>query len=132
MRIHEVCLSLACLSLVCLTPLATSAPADRSGSGSEELYRRSLAKAVARAQARLEATTEVWIDHSTWENAWQIGSDHYRVQTTLTRHFGEEIATGLETKDQVSRNVHEQQVAVRVPHGPLGELESRSEPLWLK
>lgn len=63
----------------------------------ETSYRRALSKAISRAQRSLEADTDFFEDHSTWENPWVVESEHYEVRTTDSRRLGKEVAEGLET-----------------------------------
>lgn len=68
-----------------------------SVAGSSDLYRKSVVKAIGRAQADLERSLELWTDHSTWEHAWRVSTEDYEVRTTVSRYFGLDLAQGLET-----------------------------------
>lgn len=63
----------------------------------ERSYQNALAKAVAEAQADLEANSELFEDHSSWDNPWIVQSTHYEVRTIHSRGLGLEISKGLET-----------------------------------
>lgn len=55
-----------------------------------------LDRALARAQVRLESSAVLAVDHSAWENAWEIESDHYLVRTTANWYIGQRVAQNLE------------------------------------
>lgn len=77
--------------------LGLSSPGPGSVFDPPDLYRKSVAKAIGRAQADLERSLELWADHSTWANAWRASTENYTVRTTASRHFGLDLAQGLET-----------------------------------
>ena len=60
-------------------------------------YVRALRTAVERAQSALERTRDLWQDHSTWENAWQVRSGPYNIRTTHSRKLGLSLGRSLET-----------------------------------
>jgi len=53
--------------------------------------------AIVRTNRNLQAATDIWVDHSRWENAWVAQSPHYEVRTTRSYALGMQTATGLET-----------------------------------
>jgi len=55
-----------------------------------------LDRALASAQARLESTATLVGDHSTWENAWELETEHYRVRTTANWYIGKRMGKNLE------------------------------------
>ena len=73
------------------------APSAYSGMPSAELYGRTVARALASAQIELLGEIDLWEDHSRWENAWEVASEHYRVQTTHSRYLAASLAEGMET-----------------------------------
>lgn len=75
--------------------LLTSGAAG-AASGPAELYGRVVDRALERAQGELVGATDLWVDHSIWENAWVVESEHYQVRTTHSRHLGAEVAKNLE------------------------------------
>jgi len=79
-------------SLLLLAVLAPGAAASET-----ELFDRALGRCLDRVQTELQRSTELWEDHSTWENAWRVRSEHYEVVTTRSRFHGASIAQGLET-----------------------------------
>lgn len=56
-----------------------------------------LDRVIERAQQRLTRDVELWEDHSTWENAWQVETEHYLVRSTSTRYLTADLAEGLES-----------------------------------
>jgi len=74
---------------------ATRSP--RSQVPLERGYKSALAKAVAVAQADLEANSDLFEDHSSWDNPWIVQSPNYEVRTIHSRGLGLEITQGLET-----------------------------------
>jgi hypothetical protein len=67
--------------------------ADRT---KQRLYERVMERALTRAGDRLVASKDLWVDHSSWENAWEVSSDHFTVKTTASRFLGQKIANDLE------------------------------------
>jgi len=59
-------------------------------------YERVLTRALERAETQLVRGTDLWVDHSTWENAWEVSSEHYTVRTTDSRYLAADIGTGLD------------------------------------
>ena len=39
---------------------------------------------------------DLWEDHSTWEKAWEVAGENYRVRTTTSRFEAKDVAEGLE------------------------------------
>jgi hypothetical protein len=64
--------------------------------GVNSAYASAFKNGLERAQVRLERATDFWVDHSQWENAWEVRSDSYIVRTTHSRGFGQRIADALE------------------------------------
>lgn len=60
-------------------------------------YRAALDAALQRCQSELERGVAVTEDHSTWETAWEVSSEHYTVRTTHSHWLAARIATGLDT-----------------------------------
>ncbi len=83
------------LSLLALAPGEPGPPSASPASGRG--YERVVERAIVAAQAKLEAGIEVWEDHSRWDEAWRVESQHYRVRTTHSYYLGARIANGLET-----------------------------------
>ncbi len=73
-------------------PADTAAPIDPL----ESILTSFTERALAGAQRRLEDSLELWQDHSTWENAWRIESKNYRVRTTRSWAYGNQVAQNLE------------------------------------
>ncbi len=57
---------------------------------------RALETAIDRAQERLVREVELWEDHSTWETAWEVTTENYRVRSTHSRYLASDLAEGLE------------------------------------
>lgn len=55
-----------------------------------------LGRALERAQVRLERASILAVDHSEWDNAWEIESEHYLVRTTANWYIGKRVAQNLE------------------------------------
>jgi hypothetical protein len=70
--------------------------AAASGLATESIYERAMRSALDRTRTDLERTTDLWVDHSRWENAWQVRHGHYLVRTTQSYQYGLEIAQALE------------------------------------
>jgi hypothetical protein len=77
-------------------PLVLSALVVGLYADSPDLYRKSVARAIDRAQADLVRGIELYSDHSTWETAWRARTANYVVQTLRSRSLGMNIAEGLE------------------------------------
>jgi hypothetical protein len=81
------------VAAVCAAALGANAPAqgpavgDATGSALDRALQQSVAKV---------RETEPYEDHSTWENAWSVESDHYTVRTTDSYWMGQDLAAGLE------------------------------------
>ncbi|MFN0245079.1 MAG: hypothetical protein ACKVWV_19520 [Planctomycetota bacterium] len=76
--------------------LLLAADAASGTKGQADLYGRVVDRALERAQANLIGATDLWVDHSRWENAWIVESERYQVRTTHSRHLALEIAQNLE------------------------------------
>ena len=63
----------------------------------DRLVRTCVSTAVVRAQTQYWSTVELVEDHSTWETAWEVSSDHYRVRTTHSHFLAQDLAQGLES-----------------------------------
>lgn len=74
--------------------LALTAPAHAPSEG--DALAEALDAAARRAQARMEAKLELWEDHSTWDKAWVVRSEHYEVKTTNGRYLAASTAEELE------------------------------------
>ena len=83
------------LLLVFLLPLGARALVGPDPAGR---YVKALLRAVYRAQTQLEEETDLYVDHSSWDNAWKVPSpgSSYEVQTTASRHFGVNLARYLQ------------------------------------
>jgi hypothetical protein len=55
-----------------------------------------LDRAVARARADVQKTTDLWEDHSTWDKAWVAQSAHFEVKTVQSWAVASSIAHGLD------------------------------------
>jgi hypothetical protein len=55
-----------------------------------------LDRALSHVQAELARDVDLWEDHSTWENAWSVRTDHFHVRTTKSRGEADNLARGLE------------------------------------
>lgn len=64
--------------------------------GSDPVLRDPLERSLERAQAGLEATVQVYVDHSTPENPWRVESLHYEVTSTSSYRETEALALGLD------------------------------------
>lgn len=53
----------------------TAAPAAADGP-----LAKLLDQAIARSQAAVAKTTDIWEDHTTWERAWRVQTEHYEVR----------------------------------------------------
>ena len=49
-----------------------------------------------REQRRIEASCDLFEDHSSWENAWECRSEHYLVRTTHSYGLAKAVADGQE------------------------------------
>ena len=67
-------------------------------------YREALDRALTDERAKV-AETEIWTDHSTWENAWVATSTHYEVRTTQSFGLARDLAGGLDTLQGFFRSV---------------------------
>ena len=72
--------------------------ASRPPSVASSLYDRSLERHIERTQEKLWDSLELWQDHSTWETAWRVRTEHYEVRTTHSRAFGLQLAQGQQPK----------------------------------
>lgn len=59
-------------------------------------YELAVQAGLARAQAALEKAVDIVEDHSTWERAWEVSSEHYTVRTTHSHWLGAQLAFGLD------------------------------------
>lgn len=85
------CVAAACAGALVLLP----APAARAGSGAADSA-AALDRALRRTGEEIARTTELYEDHSTWEKAWIVETDHYSVRTIESRFLAADIAAGLE------------------------------------
>ncbi len=83
--------------LLALSACLSFAPSAHSEMPSAELYGRAVARALESAQTELLAQIDLWEDHSRWESAWEVASEHYRVRTTHGRYLAANLAEGMET-----------------------------------
>ena len=58
---------------------------------------RAVDRAVQRTHQRLAEKLDIWEDHSTFENAWLVKSEHFVVRTTVSHGLARDLASGLET-----------------------------------
>ena len=68
-----------------ITLLFLGALVQGTAASETELFDRALERCIDRVQNELERSTELWEDHSTWENAWRVRTEHYEVVTTRGR-----------------------------------------------
>lgn len=73
-----------------------AAQGDSEQTGSKRLYDKVLAAAIEREGVDVRDEAKLREDHSTWENAWRVESEHYEVRTTQSRAFALDIAQGLD------------------------------------
>jgi hypothetical protein len=64
--------------------------------GNEEAIARALDRALERSQARLRERVELVDDHSTWEQAWEIGSENFNVKTPMNWYIGARLGRDLD------------------------------------
>lgn len=62
----------------------------------DSAYHRVVSAALQRAERELVEGTDLWVDHSSWENAWEVETENYVVRTTRSRYFAASVAEGLE------------------------------------
>ena len=55
-------------------------------------------EAISRVQLKLEDSIVLWEDHTRWENAWRVQTEHYEVVTSQSYAFGKETALELEAR----------------------------------
>lgn len=67
-----------------------------SDAQSDSPYDRAVKGAIDRNQRSLQAGKDIWEDHSSWDNAWQVRSDHYIVRTTHSRKLGRDMGERLD------------------------------------
>jgi hypothetical protein len=79
------------LGAVALASVAASAGAHPSGDSVPALDR-----ALQRAAAEIARRTELYEDHSTWDKAWVVDSEHYEVRTVESFFLANDVATGLD------------------------------------
>lgn len=60
-------------------------------------YERAIINGLDRVQKGLESEIDLFVDHSTWENAWVLRSEHFEVRTTRSKKFGLGVLRGCET-----------------------------------
>jgi hypothetical protein len=75
-----------------LVLLALSGPTP----GGEELYRKAVTRSLERAQEELLAATDLWVDHSRWDDPWIVVSEHFEVRTTHSHALAGKIGRDLE------------------------------------
>lgn len=78
-------------------------------------YGRAIRGAIERAQAELEGVTDLWEDHSTWENAWEVQSGSYLVRTTHSRRLGLDVGGSLEVMLAEFSNILNPDFKARTP-----------------
>ncbi|MFT7679431.1 MAG: hypothetical protein ACI8QC_003433 [Planctomycetota bacterium] len=64
---------------------------------SERAYWDAIAEILKQEQAGLERRTDLWEDHSTWDDAWIVEGENFSVRTTHSRSLGLEILEGQES-----------------------------------
>jgi hypothetical protein len=87
---------LALLALLAAPAAANPAPFADPADGTESLYQRCLRRALERSQAEARRGLDLWIDHTQWENAWVVSTEHFRVRTNTTRQVARWAADSLE------------------------------------
>jgi hypothetical protein len=80
------------ISLLLLLLAAAVAPAQQRPS----LFQQAMQRAVAAAQQRALRDVDVYVDHSKWENAWEVKTDHVVVRTNRSYGDGMKLAMGQE------------------------------------
>ncbi len=71
--------------------------------GAGAAFDRALARSLARAQVELESSR--FDDHSTWDRAWEIPSESFRVRTAMNWYIGAELGRHLDTMLEHFRSV---------------------------
>ena len=71
------------------------APAPTQGPAALDVIASALDRALQQTTAKVRAT-DPYEDHSAWENAWSVDSEHYTVRTTDSYWLGQDLAAGLE------------------------------------
>ena len=62
-----------------------------------DLVERALERTIERLQSRIEAArVDLFVDHSSWENPWLVGTPHYRVRTLRSYSLGRDVGRALE------------------------------------
>jgi hypothetical protein len=83
---------LALLCLVAPSLVAQASPAKKP----QDLYRRVVTRALARAQAEVTAALDLDVDHSSWEDPWIVTTPHFEVRATRSYSQTLALADGLE------------------------------------
>ncbi len=89
----SLCLALASFGSTSL--VAQSVPG--SVSSQHRVLDKLLDKTVLLAQQKLMKETDFVVDHSEWENAWEVNTTHYTVRTTQSYAYAQQVGQGLET-----------------------------------
>jgi hypothetical protein len=83
------------LPLLCLLAahvVAQGSPAKKP----QDLYRRAVTRALARAQVDVGAALDLDVDHSRWEDPWVLTTAHFEVRTTKSYAQALTLGDGLE------------------------------------
>jgi hypothetical protein len=84
------------LAVLLLLPLAATPAQAPPRPAPDPTAQRCLEEAIARVQRGIVRSLAIRADHSTWENAWQVPSDHYVVRTTASWQLGRDVGRGLD------------------------------------
>ena len=84
-----------------------------------DLYQRALRRALEKAQIELLQNTDLWEDHTRWEDPWIVESDHYQVRTTHSRLLASSLGKDLDY-------MFEEVVKLLGPSAPRGKF-----PIWI-
>lgn len=78
---------------------------DQTSKDAEDVYLRVVEGALGRMHRHIEKSAQLWEDHSTWDKAWEVRSEHYIVKTTRSYAFGRDIGQGLDVMSGHFRNL---------------------------
>jgi hypothetical protein len=59
-------------------------------------FERAVDGTLRRVQTQLEGSLQLWADHSSWEDAWEVKGVNYEVRTVASWAFGRDLALSLE------------------------------------
>ena len=71
----------------------------------QDLQRSAVQSVLDAAQRRIEDRSDIWEDHSRWENAWEVETDDVLVKTTKSYGFAKTVATGQQSMIEWFRRI---------------------------